>query len=76
MQPMGKAQASIECALHFILLSLAGGGFRGGYFSGFLGSIMLIIPHHPLTLTWALKGKGGLKPIMNYCIKPPTPIFL
>jgi len=59
MQPMGKAQASIECALHFILLSLAGGGFRGGYFSGFLGSIMLIIPHHPLTLTWALKGKGG-----------------
>jgi hypothetical protein len=77
MQPMGKAQAYTKCALHFIFLSLGGGGFRGGYFSGFHGSIMLTIPHHPLTLTRSLKGKGGgLESIMNYRIKPPTPISL
>ncbi len=34
----GKAQAHIECALHFFLLILGGGGFRGGYFSVFPGS--------------------------------------
>jgi len=44
---------------HFFLLSLGGAGFRGGYFSGFPGSIMLTIPHHPLTLSGALKGTGG-----------------
>jgi len=51
MQPMGRPI--------FFLLSLGGWGFRGGYFSGFPGSIMLTIPHHPLTLIGALKGKGG-----------------
>jgi len=45
---------------HFFLLSLGGGGFKGGYFSGFPGSIMLTIPHHPLTLIGALKGKRGV----------------
>ncbi len=34
----GKAQAHTECALHFFLLSLGGGGFGGGYFSVFPGS--------------------------------------
>ncbi len=34
----GKAQAHTECALHFFLLNLGGGGFRGGYFSVFPGS--------------------------------------
>jgi hypothetical protein len=74
-----KAQAHTKCALHFFFLSLGGGGFRRGYFSIFPGSIMLTIPHHPLTLTGALKGKGGggaLEPIMNFCINPPTPISL
>ncbi len=28
----GKAQTHTECALHFFLLSLRGGGFRAGYF--------------------------------------------
>jgi hypothetical protein len=41
------------------LLSLGGREFREGYFSGFPGSITLTIPHHLLTLTGALKGKGG-----------------
>jgi hypothetical protein len=78
----GKAQAHTECALHFFLLNLGGAGFRGGYFSGFPGSITLTIPHHPLTLSGALKakgggvGEGGLEPIMNYRFKPPTPISL
>jgi hypothetical protein len=45
----------------FFLLSLWGEGFRGGYFSGFPGSIMLTISHHPLTLAGALKGKGGVR---------------
>jgi len=34
----GKAQAHTECGLHFFFLSLGGEGFRGGYFSVFLGS--------------------------------------
>ncbi len=34
----GKAQAHTECALHFFLLNLGGGGFNGGYFSVFPGS--------------------------------------
>jgi len=55
-----KAQGHTKCALHFFLLSLGGEGFRGEYFSGFPGSIMLTIPHHPFTLIRALKGKGGV----------------
>jgi hypothetical protein len=77
MQPMGRPEHTLNVACIFFLLSLGGGGFRGGYFLGFLGSIMLTIPHHPLTLTGALKGKGGgLEPIRNNRIKPLTPIFL
>jgi len=34
----GKAQAHTECALHFFLLSLGAGGFKGRYFSIFPGS--------------------------------------
>jgi hypothetical protein len=45
----GKAQAHTEGALHFFLLSLGGGGFRGGYFSVFPGShyVPFKLPSYP-----------------------------
>jgi len=76
----GKAQTHIECALHFFLLSLGGEGFRGGYFSVFLGSHY--VDHPTICSLWlGPQGKGwvggrGLQPIMNYRIKTPTPISL
>jgi hypothetical protein len=44
---------------HFFLLSMGGAGYRGGYFSGFLGSIMLTIPHHPEGPFFTFKFGGG-----------------
>jgi hypothetical protein len=74
----GKAQAHTECALHFFLLNLGGGGFRGGYFSVFPGSHY--VDHPTIRSLWLGPsmdvGEGGLQPIRNNCIKTPTPISL
>jgi len=81
MLPMGRPKHTQNVPCIFFLLSLGGGGFRGGYFSSFHASIMLTIPHHPLTLAGPSRERGGgvgggLEPITNYRIKPPTPISL
>jgi hypothetical protein len=45
----GKAQAHTECALHFFLLSLGGGGgFRGGYAGLDCDCLILFFSLHPL----------------------------
>jgi hypothetical protein len=49
----GNAQAHTECALHFFLLSLGGGGFKGGYFSVFLGSHY--VNHPTIRSLWLAK---------------------
>jgi hypothetical protein len=61
MLPMGRPKHTLNVPCIFFLLSLGGEGFRRGYFSSFPGSIMLTIPHHPLTLAGALKGKGDVR---------------
>ncbi len=55
----GKAQAHTNYALHFFLLSLGGGGFRGGYFSVFPGSHYV---DHPTTLWLGPSREGGGAP--------------
>jgi hypothetical protein len=49
----GKAQAHTECALHFFLLNLGGGGFKGGYFSVFPGSHY--VDHTTIRSLWLAK---------------------
>ncbi len=56
----GKAQAHTECALHFFLLSLGGGGFGGGYFSVFPGSHY--VDHPTIRSLWlgpSMEGGGA-----------------
>jgi hypothetical protein len=54
----GKAQAHTECALHFFLLSLGGGAFRGGYFLVFLGSHY--VDHLTIRSFWLAKNGDKL----------------
>jgi len=52
-----KAQAHTECALHFFLLSLGGGGFRRGYFSVFHGCHY--VDHLTIRSLWLGPSKEG-----------------
>jgi hypothetical protein len=73
----GKAKAHTECALHFFLLSLGGGGFGGGYFSVFPGSHH--VDHPTIRSLWlgpSREGGGELQPILNYRIKHVDTISL
>jgi len=56
----GKAQTHTEYALHFFLLSLGGGGFKGGYFLVFLGSHY--VDHPTIHSLWlGPQRKGGVR---------------